>query len=59
MAKILGITDERTTCECCGKANLKRTTARCFPAITWQTITLHGAMKSKCYYQISNCQKLV
>lgn len=27
MAKILGITDERTTCECCGKANLKRTVA--------------------------------
>ena len=25
MTKILGITDERTTCECCGKANLKRT----------------------------------
>lgn len=27
MTKILGITDERTTCECCGKANLKRTVA--------------------------------
>lgn len=27
MAKILAITDERTTCECCGKANLKRTVA--------------------------------
>lgn len=27
MAKILGITDERTTCECCGKEGLKRTVA--------------------------------
>ena len=25
MAKILAITDERTTCECCGKSGLKRT----------------------------------
>lgn len=25
MTKILGITDERTTCECCGKEGLKRT----------------------------------
>lgn len=23
-AKLLGITDERTTCDCCGKTNLKR-----------------------------------
>jgi len=27
MIKILGITDERTTCECCGKQGLKRTVA--------------------------------
>lgn len=27
MAKILGITDERNTCECCGKQRLKRTVA--------------------------------
>lgn len=27
MTKILGITDERTTCECCGKQGLKRTVA--------------------------------
>lgn len=25
--KVLGITDERTTCDCCGKSNLKRTVA--------------------------------
>lgn len=27
MAKALGITDERTTCDCCGKSNLKCTVA--------------------------------
>jgi hypothetical protein len=27
MVKFLGISDESTTCECCGKRNLKRTVA--------------------------------
>jgi len=27
MVKVLGITDERTECECCGKTGLKRTVA--------------------------------
>lgn len=27
MPKVLGITDENTTCECCGKTGLKRTVA--------------------------------
>ncbi len=27
MMKLLGVTDERTTCDCCGKTHLKRTVA--------------------------------
>lgn len=27
MAQVLGITDERTSCDCCGKSDLKRTVA--------------------------------
>ena len=27
MVRVLGITDDRTDCECCGKTNLKRTVA--------------------------------